>query len=338
MKPRFHSTTFRHAVLHALAAAGLLLAGHSGAQATAAAADAEVFARVGSQVITLREYQAALTNGVRQKFYHGRPPEGELAKFSREVGEKLITQALLAAEADRRGIAPDREAIAAQIAEYDRRYAENAQWQLSRASILPRLTGELERRSRLERLEAAVRDVPLPDDDAARAYHAANPAMFTEPERFRISLIIVRVDPAALAADVEAARLKAEGLRAELAKGADFAGLAREHSADASAQSGGDLGYVHRGMLPEAVEARVLEGIAPGTILEPMRVLEGFAIVRLDERQPPRSRRFEDVASSARELLRRERAEQAWTTLIADLRATTAVQVDESRFLPVGAN
>src|ERR671930_2415091 len=37
----------------------------------------------------------------------------------------------------------------------------------------------------------------------------------------------------------EAARIKAEMLRAQLLQGADFAGLARQHSRDASAKDGG---------------------------------------------------------------------------------------------------
>lgn len=51
------------------------------------------------------------------------------------------------------------------------------------------------------------------------------------------------------------ARARAEELRAQLlAPGADFAAIAREHSEDASAEDGGDLGMVGRGLLAPAYE------------------------------------------------------------------------------------
>lgn len=322
--------------------AGLLLgplcAGHVAAQSQASGNEAEVFARVGEQVITLGEYRSAFAAGVRQKFYHARPPEDELARFQREVGEKLIDQALLAREAQRRGIVPDRARIDAQVAEYEKRYAGNERWQNTRANVLPRLVRELERRSRLERLEANVRSVPLPDPADARAYYEANPGLFTEPEQVRLSLILLKVNPASPDEVWDEAMARGQRLHARLKQGADFAELARLNSADPSAERGGDLGYVHRGMLPESIEKQVIETLHPGAASAPVRLLEGVAIVRLEARKPARLREFADVSRSARELLQRERGEKAWQTLVAELRAAKDVQVIELRYAQPRAN
>ncbi|MGE0788017.1 MAG: peptidylprolyl isomerase [Sandaracinaceae bacterium] len=52
------------------------------------------------------------------------------------------------------------------------------------------------------------------------------------------------------------ARARAEELRTQVtAEGADFAAIARENSEDASAEDGGDLGMVGRGLLAPAYEA-----------------------------------------------------------------------------------
>jgi parvulin-like peptidyl-prolyl isomerase len=302
----------------------------------ARAAQPDVFARVAGKVISVREYESALAAGLRARFYHGRPPEGEAARFGREVGEGLVLQVLLAAEAERRVIEPDREAIAKQLAEYERRYGDSEQWRRTRAEILPRLTAELESRSRVRRLEAAVRAQPEPSEADARAYYASKAALFTEPEQVRLSLILLKVDPAAAPAVWSAAGAEAERLLGKLRQGEDFAKLARAHSSDPSASQGGDLGYVHRGMLPEAIERQFVDGLQPGQLSAPARLLEGIAIVRLDARKPPRLREYDEVARNARELLQRSRADEAWAKLKADLRAGAAVWLDESRMAAAG--
>lgn len=302
----------------------------------ASGAQPEVFARVGGKVISVREYESALAAGLRARFYHGRPPEGETARFGREVGETLVLQVLLAAEAERRAIEPDREAIAKQLAEYEWRYADSEQWQRTRADILPRLTADLEGRSRVKRLEAAVRALPEPSEADARAYYESKSALFTEPEQVRLSLILLKVDPAATPAVWARAGAEAERLLARLREGEDFAKLARAHSADPSASQGGDLGYVHRGMLPETIERQFVDGLQPGQLSAPAKLLEGIAIVRMDARKPARLREYDEVARNARELLQRSRADEAWAKLKADLRAGATVWLDESRIAAVG--
>lgn len=317
-------------------AAGLI--GAAGAGAQAAAADPEVFARAGGETILVRDYEAAVATSLKQKYYHGRPPAGEAERHRREVGEALVSQLLLAQEAERRKIEPDRDAVRSRLAEFERRYAASEQWKQSRESLLPRLTTEVERLSRLERLEARVRDVPEPREEEVRAYYEANRDRFTEPERLRLSLILLRLDPTATGAAIEAVQAKAAELHGRLKAGESFADLARAHSADPSAPNGGDLGYLHRGMLPEAIEKQFADGLRPGEIAPPARVLEGIAIVRLDERKAPRLRAYDEVAASARELLRRSRGDAAWARLKAELRAASSVWVDESRFAGAKTN
>jgi hypothetical protein len=316
------------------AAAAIAAASIAGAaeQAEATSPATHLFARAGGQEISVGEYEAAIASGYRQRFYHGRPPEGELERYRREVGEGLVMHAVLAAEAERRGVEPDPQWVRDRLAQIERRLGSDAHWQQARESLLPAVTADLERRSRVERLEAAVRAVPAPAPADARAFYDANPALFTEPERLRFSLILLRLDPGAGAAGLQAVQAEAEALHKRLQAGEDFAALARAHSKDASAAAGGDLGYLHRGMLPESIERQFADAMKPGEISVPVRVLEGMAIVRLDERLAPRLRTYDEVSASAVSLLRRERGERAWATLKSELRTAPTVWLDESRF------
>lgn len=299
--------------------------------------NAAPFATVGDAAIEREEFEAAVTAGVRQKFYHGRVPEQELAAYRREVGERLVERALLLAEAKRRGLEPDRAAVEAEIAQYERRYASSERWRAERERLLPPLVAELERQSVLRRLEDQVRAVPAADEAQVQAFYASRPELFTEPEQLRLRIIVLAVDPSSPKQAWEQAREEAARLRSRAARGADFGELARLHSSDASAANDGDLGYLHRGMLPAAIDALAGEQLKPGEVSEPLRVLEGYALVRLEDRRPAELRRFADVKARAAELDQRSRGEAQWQALRAALREGAAVRVDESAYRVSGA-
>ena len=294
---------------------------------------ASPFAVVGEQVIDRADYESALRQAMRQTFYHARPPETELEAFRREVGERLVNQALLLAEARRRAIQADRARIEEIVAQYDRRYAGDERWQSARAELLAPLVEELGKQSMLERLERSVRAVPAPEDRETRAYYAAHQEQFTEPEQARLSLIVLRVDPSSPKAQWEKAHERALALRARVLGGEDFAELARLHSADPSAAKGGDLGYLHRGMLPEPLQAGVIDALPLAQVSEPIRLLEGIALVRVDARKPAKLRAYEEVRARAAQLAAREKGEAAWRELIASLRGAVPIRVDESVYL-----
>ena len=70
----------------------------------------------GGTTITVGEYAIALREEARRQFYHGRPSEAELAKFQREVADKLIERELILQEAARHGMRVDSKAVDAELA------------------------------------------------------------------------------------------------------------------------------------------------------------------------------------------------------------------------------
>jgi peptidyl-prolyl cis-trans isomerase SurA len=81
----------------------------------------------------------------------------------------------------------------------------------------------------------------------------------------------------------EAARIKADLLRSQLLEGADFVELAKQHSQDATAKDGGDLGTLKRGELAPEIEAELLR-LSPGQVSQPVRSPLGFHVFRLEAR------------------------------------------------------
>jgi parvulin-like peptidyl-prolyl isomerase len=298
----------------------------AGAQSAAVSAHGDVFATVNGQDISIREYESTFANLVRQKFYHGQVPEVELQAAREEVKNKLIQRVVLQEEAVRRGIEPDQKGIDEAIAGYDRQYAASPVWRERRESLLPGLKKQLAEQNRLSRLEQSVRQLPEPTEAEVRAFYDKQPELFTEPEKVRVSAILLSIDPSSPVSAWQSARTEAAAIYKRLEAGGSFEEAARLHSNGKFAEQGGDMGYLHRGMLPEALQERI-DGFELGKINPPIDTLEGIAIFRLDERVPPKKREFADVAQRAKELLVRDLQEKAWKGLVDKLVAAADVKI-----------
>jgi peptidyl-prolyl cis-trans isomerase C len=306
-------------------------------EAHAASKDGEaVFARVGDVVITQQAYDEAYAQAARSKFYHGKPPEAEVAKLQREVGDKLVNDVLLAAEAKRRKIKPNEAEVQKELDAYEARYAKSPMWKTGRATLLPPLKKKLEDQSVLQQLEATVRKVPSPTERQVEQYYDKNKDKFTEPEQVKISMILLKVDPSSPQAKWNAALDEAAALSKRLRGGANFAELARKHSGDGSASKGGEMGYLHRGMLPEPAQ-QAIDKLKPGAISDAVPLLEGVAVFRLEDRKSPHLNPLSAVKQRAHDLLQRDMGDEAWAGLVARLRRETPLRVDESRYLPLAA-
>ena len=108
---------------------------------------------------------------------------------------------------------------------------------------------------------------------------------------------------------------------------ADFAQLAREHSQDASARNGGDLGWASPGLFVPEFEA-VMNALAPGKVSDPMVSRFGVHLIQLMERRQatlsPREQR-----EVARNLLREKKLDEAYTQWAQEIRGRAYVEFRE---------
>ncbi|MBI5109720.1 MAG: peptidylprolyl isomerase [Rhodocyclales bacterium] len=285
-----------------------------------------LFATVNGKPITQNDFHAAYGTFLRQKFYHGQVPEDQLQQARKEVTDQLVNRILYQEEMDRRGITPDVEDVARRVQVYEQRYAGSPAWQKNRETLLPGLKDQLGQQSRQARLEQAVRDVPTPTAEETKAFYTSKPELFTEPEKLHLYSILLAVDPSSPRAAWDAALREAEAIVRRIRAGASFAEQARLFSKDPSADNGGDMGYLHLGMLPDNLQAKI-DQFKFGEVAEPIEMLQGIGVFRLDERVSAKLQPFENVAKRAGELLLRERQEAAWTGLLAKLRAEAKIVV-----------
>lgn len=288
----------------------------------------EYFAVVGEEVVPVSEYIVQLRVNSRQRFFHGKAPDEEVAKFKKEIADKLIDKTLLLQEAKRRKIKPDQKNVKARLDKIVKRREQSPEWEKRKEELMPRISRELEHESMMEVLEKNIRDIPSPSDKQVRAFYKNNPKVFTAPEKIKVALIMLKVDPSSPGDVWRAAQEEASAIVKKLRGGADFAEMARIHSGDESAAKGGNMGDIHKGMLAKPAQ-QVLDMMDPGDISEPVMLLQGVAIFRLDGRTKPKLNPYEKVRERATALARRELAEKSWGDFVAALRKKTPIKLNE---------
>lgn len=292
---------------------------------------ADGLAVVDGEVISYEEYEQFAYAEARQTYYHGKPPEGQaMIEFRQQVADQLIDRKLMVGEARRRGLEPDEGKVSAQLAGYEQQYGGTDRWQTEGAAMLAKLRAHFEAESLLEQVDAVLRAVPEPAEGEVEAYYGNNLDKFTEPEKVRVSVILLSVPAWSDQEAWDAAREEAAEIAARIRDGEPFAEAARLHSADPTAANGGDMGYLHAGALNYAVQ-EVVRDLQPGEMAaEPVTVLEGVVVVRLEDRKEAQVHALAEVKERATGLWQRDTAEQAYAAALVRLRAAADIQIDET--------
>ena len=146
-------------------------------------------------------------------------------------------------------------------------------------------------------IDAAKIEVPVvADEQSLRERYEEQKARYIEAEQRLASHILVKVAPDADADAVKAAQAKAADLTAQArAAGADFAALAKQHSEDpGSKNTGGDLGWVEKGIFEPAFET-ALFAMQANAISDPVKTAEGWHVIQLREIKAETGKPFEEV-------------------------------------------
>ncbi len=306
----------------------LLLFLHGSLFADTAVKDSSVVATVGDKEITALQLKSALHAEMRRKFYHGSVSVERKDALRKEVLADMVDKALLLKEASRRGLKADASWVDRELQKWRKRIDERG-WQSQRDVWLKSIALELEEKSLVEKVKAEIKNSVVASDKDIRDYYESYPDKFTTPEQFHVLLILLKVDPSSASDVWEAAFSKAEDLASKIRSGGDFAEFARRYSGHESASEGGDLGYIHKGMLASQAQ-NVLDELKPGDISDPVVLLQGVAIMKLVDRRPPLLNKFADVKKRAGELWLRDNQEHVLHEFIGRLRDTERITVNES--------
>ena len=195
-----------------------------------------------------------------------------------------------------------------------------------------------------------IRDVvaaPIVTEAAVRKYFEEHKEEFATPERLKVRHIVVTasgVGPNSKTKEQALERIKAIAgqLHQENGNvhGADetttarlrlihFGDAARQYSEDASASSGGDLGWVTKGQLDPAFEAaawKLPKGVISGVVESSF----GYHLIVVEDREPAGTRPYVKVRPEVREYLLTQKASDVMTAvnkLTNELRLSSKVSV-----------
>lgn len=167
--------------------------------------------------------------------------------------------------------------------------------------------------------KAAFGNTLNPDEAALKAAYESKKAEYSE---LKASHILFK---AKTAEEFATATEKAQKLREELVKGADFSKKAEALSDDPSAKNNkGDLGWFKSGQMVKPFEDAAT-ALKDGEFSQPVRTSFGVHIIRMDGR---RTKTFEDVKESLRSELEQERFTNRAKEKLAQLRKRTGDRGD----------
>ncbi len=270
----------------------------------------QTLAKVGDEVITLGDYAAALEH--MDQFDRLRYQSKERRK---ELLDEMITVKLLAKEATAQGY--DKDPVAQQEV---------------RAILRDSMLAEARKNA------PVPADVPEPE---VRAWFEAHRADYKDPERRRLSVVVLRDEATAHEALVSAKKLTSSAQWGELVRAKSVDPQAR---ANVPVDLAGDVGIVSppgdlRGentRVPEEVRAAAFEISEVGTVADKIAASHGkFYVVRLTQRLPAHERTYEEAERTIRVKLSQDKLRAKEEELIKEVRKSVKVEIDEAALATV---
>ena len=155
--------------------------------------------------------------------------------------------------------------------------------------------------------QEVYRKVPV-EDQEARLHYNEHQNDYRSPARFRIRELVI--PKGATPTEQETARETVTRIKTQVSDGASFESMIREHSASPSRGTGGDLGWVEKGLLLESLENTALE-LKQDEISEVIETDKDFILIQLLGSEVEGIKPFETVKQEIVTKLREPKAENA---------------------------
>ncbi|KOA19358.1 foldase protein PrsA 3 precursor [Clostridium homopropionicum DSM 5847] len=162
-------------------------------------------------------------------------------------------------------------------------------------------------------VDKALSDVKVLEEEVV-SYYEANKHMFVDGESVVAKHILV--DSEELAREIQD----------KVKNGESFESAAEKYSSCPSKAQGGNLGRFGRGqMVPEFEE--VAFGLEVGAISDPVKTQFGFHIIKVEDKQEPKVKSFDEMEDMIRSQLYQERQNYKYMTFLDELKKKYSVEM-----------
>jgi peptidyl-prolyl cis-trans isomerase SurA len=298
-----------------------------------------VVAKVNDDVITLGVLENEIAIFLSRSEASGSSDQPlQKKELMKQVLDNLVIQKLQLQEARKRGILIADETIQQAL---DDIYIKN---NITSEEFNVLLTEE---GSNLDSYKKIVRDqflvskvvssqlgiVATPNEKAKRKFYKKNIKKFWIPAKVVLRHIFLVKDDVSTVKYLRSLRMDAEKILEEIKLGKSFSMLARKHSTDLTAHSGGLLGVVNRGtMMPEF--EKVAFNLKIGEVSKVVETANGFHIIKCDSITPGHPKKYSLVRSEIQKILSSVKREQHYNKWVRELKKKSFIQVslfDDSR-------
>lgn len=288
----------------------------------------DVLARVNGKDVTREEFEHLIKNmeaGQGQQV-----PAERRDEIYRGALDQLVTYTVLTQELKARSITvPDAE-VDEFIRGIRQQFKDDASFKKAladRGTTEQKLRDDARTNMGINKLVEAELATMQPASEAeSRDFYAKNPKEFEQPEAIRASHILIRADEKADAAAKQKARAEAEAVLKKAKAGEDFAQLAKQHSADGSAQQGGDLDFFPRGQMVPAFEQAAF-ALQNGQISGIVETQFGFHIIKVTDRRAASVVPFEKVDPQIRQYLTEKNKKTRADSFVEELKKKARIEV-----------
>jgi len=288
-----------------------------------------VLAIVNNDAITLSEIQEAIA----VYKYENRGAASESSdQLVQQFLTRMIDSRLQVQEAEREKILVEESEIDEELADRLKKMNMKSKEEFEAAlkaqgipmeAIRKRIADEL-RRGRIVSRKVRLR-VSVTEEEVTQYLESNRPKLETGLA-YHARHILVLPETGAEDAAWENARIRADMLRTQLLEGADFAEVAKQHSRDATAKDGGDLGPLKRGELAQDIETQILK-LSPGQISTPYRSALGYHIFRLESKETLEGEGLARVRAQIREILFREKFDTRLDAWLKEIKQRAVIDV-----------
>jgi len=298
----------------------------------AAVAD-RIVAVVNDEIITLSELNNAFEpyQGRFEASYQGPDREKARAETKRVLLNRMIDNLLMEQESRKTKIAVRNEEVTDAITDMQkqRKISPNEfRKALEREGITPDAYRR-DIRDQLMRMKLIRRDIKsrvAVTDEEIGEYYRKHREDYEGKEAVRIKQILLILPKKEDLAVKEKLRADAEAIHKRLMNGESFEPLSAEYSQGPEAASGGDIGYIEKGIIHSEVEDAAfilplnqISGVIESSV--------GFHIIQVVDRRGAGLKAIEGVREEIREKIDREKMEKKYGEWLEELRKKSHIEI-----------
>ena len=289
---------------------------------------AEIVARINGQIISKMDLERAETQ-MNEQAKEENWSEDEIDHHKKQLLSDLIDQQLLLSRGKELNINPDDELIR-RLDQIRKQNHLDTMEDLEKAAQSQGVS--------FEDFKANIRNSIITQqvirDEVSRnihltsaeelAYYNAHKDQFTLPESVKLGEVLIPTGDSD--AELADALARANKIHDELAKGSDFAEMAKSVSTGPTAAQGGELGVFKRGQLARELEDKTFI-LKTGQMTEPIRTKQGYVILKAEEHTPPGLQPFKDVEEHIQQQVYVDRMQPALRVYLGKLRDDSFIDI-----------